>query len=246
MPDWIEAFDWNRLWQPPDERGADEARFIKKALHLRQGHTVLDAPCGTGRIAIHLARAGCIVTGVDLQERFIKHARGQFREAGLKGRFLVMDVREMDMENVFHGISNWFGSFGYFSDEKNLDVLRRYARALRPGGRILIDQINREKVLRHFTPQEHTIGNVSAHYSYDAATQRINARYSVDGLHDPCNTYYERLYTPTQMAGLFEQAGLTVEQMYGSLDAEAFRRSSRRMITVGSKGGQTWAIGSNG
>ena len=68
--EWFENFD-EQLWLKPDDIGQDEARFVKKALRLRKGQSVLDAPCGAGRIAVHLAKAGCRVTGIDLQKNFI-------------------------------------------------------------------------------------------------------------------------------------------------------------------------------
>ena len=44
MQDWFETME-ERLWLLPDEKGEEEARFIKKALLLRKGQAVLDAPC---------------------------------------------------------------------------------------------------------------------------------------------------------------------------------------------------------
>ena len=61
-----------------------------------------------------------------------------------------MDLRSIEFENEFHAIYNWFNSFGYFSDGENAEVVRRFARALRPGGRLLIDHLNRERILRNF------------------------------------------------------------------------------------------------
>ena len=148
-PEWFVTFD-EALWLKGDDTGQDEAQFIKRALRLRKGQSVLDAPCGAGRIAIHLAKAGCLVTGVDLRETFIRRAKLRFRKERTSGSFKVMDLRELNFNGEFHAVFSWFGSFGYFSDAENLELLRRYATALRPGGRLLIDQPNRENILRHF------------------------------------------------------------------------------------------------
>jgi hypothetical protein len=45
--DWVERFE-DRFWLKPDEMGAEEARFVKRALGLRKGRRALDAPCGAG------------------------------------------------------------------------------------------------------------------------------------------------------------------------------------------------------
>ena len=44
---WFETVE-DRVWLPPDAQGEQEALFIRKALHLRKGQRVLDAPCGAG------------------------------------------------------------------------------------------------------------------------------------------------------------------------------------------------------
>ena len=233
MPEWFETLE-NRVWLPPDEEGAEEANFIKMLLRLRKRQTVLDAPCGAGRIAFHLAGAGCSVTGVDLHRPFAERARHRFRRAHLRATFQVMDLREIEFANEFHGIFNWNGSFGYFSDGGNAALIRRYFRALRTGGRLLIEQTNRERVLRTFIPAREDGPIVTRNY-WDRATQRVIGHRTINGVDDPKNTSSVRLYTPAQMRRLLEQAGLIFEDIYDYPDAGTFSRSSRRMVVVGRK-----------
>ena len=42
MDQWFETLE-DRFWLRPDEIGAEEAKFIKRALRLRSGQKVLDA-----------------------------------------------------------------------------------------------------------------------------------------------------------------------------------------------------------
>jgi SAM-dependent methyltransferase len=65
---------------------------------------------------------------------------------GQKLNFLQGDMREMAFDQVFDGLYCWHTSFGYFDDEKNFDVLRRMHRALRVGGILVLDIINRDYV----------------------------------------------------------------------------------------------------
>ena len=232
--EWFKTLD-ERFWLRPDDVGAEEAAFIREALHLRRGRRVLDAPCGAGRIAVHLAKAGCVMTGVDIRETFIKRARARFRKESLSGRFLALDLRELDIDGEFHAIYNWFGSFGYFSDAENADLLRRYARALRPGGRLLIDQPNREFMLRHFRA-EIDEGLFVKRTRWDGASQRVITDRYAQGKADPRNVSSMRLYTPGQMKALLARAGLRIESIYGSLGGEAYGRGSRRMVVVARKG----------
>jgi SAM-dependent methyltransferase len=234
MGEWFEEFA-EGLWLKPDEEGAEEAAFITGALRLQTGDSVLDAPCGAGRIAVHVARHGCAVTGVDLQESFLQRARAMLRNEGLDGRFLQMDLREMAFRDEFDGAHDWFGSFGYFSDEENRHVLERFATALRPGGRLLIDQVNREYVLRNFRATMERPG-LRITNRWNARTQRIEGEWitTADGEEEHSHSSM-RLYTPAQLKRAFEHAGPEVEATYGDFDGSPYRRASRRLIVVGRK-----------
>lgn len=235
MKEWFENFD-DKLWLRPDDSGEDEARFIKKASRLRKGQSVLDAPCGAGRIAVHLANAGCKVTGVEMREKFIRRSRRRFSREKLSGKFYTMDLRKIDFENEFHAIFNWFGSFGYFSDEENLDVLCRFARALRPGGRVLIDQPNRVNLMRHFQGKFEQ-GDITIYNYWDSQQQRIDGAWVVKSAGK--KRRYQmliRLYTLGQFRRLFDKVGLKVEALYGTWSGEPYRRGSKRLVIVGKKG----------
>jgi SAM-dependent methyltransferase len=233
MADWFETME-ERFWLHPDEVGEREAQFILRALHLRHGDALLDAPCGAGRVSIHLARAGCVVTGFDLREAFLRRARRRFRAAGLRGTFRVLDLRRLDAENQFAGILNWAGSFGYFTAAENSLLIAAFVRALRPGGRLLVEQPNREHLLRHLLPRVRK--NSTVYRSrWDEQSQRMMTRRIVAGVEDRRNASSMRLYTPAQMRALFERHGLTVEQLHKSMRFDAYGPSAPRMIIVGRK-----------
>jgi len=231
MAEWFETF-FEDLWLRQGDR-AGEAEFLRKALRLRKGQSVLDAPCGDGGVAVHLARRGIRVTGVDLVPRFIARARRRFARQKLPGEFRVLDMRRIDYEGQFHAAYNWFGSFGYFSDAENLDVLRRLARSLRPGGRLLIDQPNREFILRHFRRRQRR-GDVTTTVSWRPETRRVDAVWSLRraGRTRRCRSSM-RLYTPAEFRRMFDQAGLAVAEMFGSREGGAHHRGSRRLLVVG-------------
>ena len=234
MKDWTQTFAED-LWLGPDEVGAEEARFIYKALRLRKGSRVLDAPCGAGRITIHLAHAGCVVTGLDLMPSFTRRAAARFRKEGVTGRFIAQDIRRMEFDGEFDGVCCWLGGCGYFSEPENRNLIARYARALRNGGRLLVNQINREWLLRHFIVS-HTKGRLTMRNRWNRRAQRVESDWMVnrDGRTEH-NRLSIRLYTPRQMRDLLEEAGLTFERAYGSHHGEPFSRATRRMIVVARK-----------
>ena len=189
---------------------------------------------GAGRIAYHLARLGCVVTGIDLRRQFIVRARQRFRQERLKSDFRVMDLRKLAFRGEFQGIFNWHGSFGYFSEKENAELVRSYARALRRGGRLLIEQVNRERILRNFNPKREE-GHLVVRNRWNRDSQRIEGSWIIEGVDDQKNRSSLRLYTRVQMCVLFKQADLSVEGVYGYPDGGTFSRSSWRMVTVGRK-----------
>lgn len=91
---------------------------------------LLDAGCGTGRIAIELARRGCQVVGVDLDEEMLKQARH-------KAPHLVWqqaDLATMTQARPFDGIVMAGNVMIYLTPGTEAAVLTNLATYLIPGG----------------------------------------------------------------------------------------------------------------
>jgi len=234
MAEWFETFD-KCCWLLDDASGEHDAPFILNTLALKPGDCVLDAPCGAGRISVPLARVGCRVTCIDLQPDHIARAEQRFTDEKLYGEFVVNDMRRLEYHGLFDAVINWGGSFGYFADAVNADVLAHFARALKPGGRLLFELRHREYTLRRFLYSR--VGAVHSQQNrWDAATQRVEGVWTV---HDPAGerTCFSsvRLYTPAQLRRLIEGAGLIWEAIYGGLNGSPLSRLSRRLYVVARK-----------
>src|SRR5262245_22056931 len=93
-----------------------DVALIRKLLRLRRGQSVLDIPCGMGRISIPLAKLGFSVTGVYLISDYLARARREAKRAGTGARWVQSDMRKIAFDSEFDAAFNWFGSFGYFSE----------------------------------------------------------------------------------------------------------------------------------
>ena len=94
------------------------------------GPRVLDAGCGTGRIAIELARRGCQLVGVDLDEEMLKQAR-------TKAPQLVWqqgDLATVTLAGTFDGIVMAGNVMIYLTPGTEAAVLTNLAAQLTPGG----------------------------------------------------------------------------------------------------------------
>jgi SAM-dependent methyltransferase len=110
----------------------DLVDLIVAVLGLRPGDRVLDLACGSGDHARRLARRGMEVVGVDIAPSLIAHCRQRAAKEGLIGvRFEQGDMHELAYEGAFDAVLLLSGSFGFFDDATNQDVLQRMVRALR-------------------------------------------------------------------------------------------------------------------
>ncbi|WP_441289720.1 methyltransferase domain-containing protein [Sorangium sp. KYC3313] len=148
-PWWEELFgdDFLRTLDKIDSKVVRrEVDFIEERLGVEKGAVILDLACGAGGHAIEIASRGYSVVGYDLSLAMLARAADEAQDRGQKLNFLQGDMREMTFEETFDGVYCWSTSFGYFDDEKNADVLARIRRALRPGGMLLLDIVNRDYV----------------------------------------------------------------------------------------------------
>ncbi|MFR9729585.1 class I SAM-dependent methyltransferase [Saccharopolyspora sp. MS10] len=116
------------------------ARFVLDLLdRYGTGKRLLDVGCGTGRDAAHWVRNGCDVTGVDSSTAMIEHARRRCPE----GRFVVQDMRELDLGTDFDVITCLDSAFLYCHTNAELDGFLARCRALvRPGGLLIAEMRN--------------------------------------------------------------------------------------------------------
>ena len=129
-----------------------EAERIWSLLSLQSGTDVLDLACGHGRISNRLAAMGARVTGVDVTPLFLGMARRDAAERGVDVDYVEGDMRTLPWTDRFEAIVSWFTAFGYFDDAENKGVLREVHKALRLGGRFLVELNHKDGLLPHWMP----------------------------------------------------------------------------------------------
>ena len=110
--------------------GGAEA-FVAR-LDIPAGAKVLDVACGTGNLAIPLARQGCIVTGVDIASNLLVQARERAAAEGLTAEFEEGDAEALPYyPESFDAVVTMFGAM--FAPRPEV-VASELARVLKPGG----------------------------------------------------------------------------------------------------------------
>jgi SAM-dependent methyltransferase len=217
-----------------------QAAQIARLLDLKPGLRVLDVPCGHGRIAQRLAALGCRVVGVDQSQLFLEEARRAAAEAGVEVDYRLGDMRKLKFRAEFDRIVNVFTSFGYFDEATDRAVLRSWRRALRDGGRLLIEHQNRDRLA-----QMVLAGGGESHHFVERGDDLMVDRTRIDPARGRALTerilvrngrvrrtrFSIRMFTSTELRDWLLEAGFSAVAAYDP-DGAGFSLQSRRMLTV--------------
>ena len=213
-----------------------EVRSLLQLLRLRRGARILDVPCGFGRHAVELARHGFRVTGVDISPELLARAREAAVAQGVVMEFRHGDMRRLAYQREFDVVLNLFTSFGYFGDRTDLQVLRKFRRALRPKGRLVIDVVHRDWIMRNFLPHDRTrVGKfvVAQDRSFDFRTSVLTACWTArSGRRRWKGTTRLRLYSCHELLERLEQAGFSDVRCCGDLHGGPLTLDSPRLVLI--------------
>lgn len=223
-----------------DEINEKEVEFVEDVLNLIPGQEILDLPCGHGRHSNILAKKGYKVTGIDNNPEFISFAKQNSED--IKVEYFLQDMREVNFDNRFDAVLNLFTSFGFFSDEENLEVLSRMSKSLIKGGRLILETVNRDWALKQ-TKENGLVWLLYPDNKVFLANNKFNifnGRWFSDQIIVENGKSFQqhqdiRLYTYTEINSMFERAGMEITKVFGDNSKTPYSINSRNMIIVAKK-----------
>ena len=123
---------------PTWDVGRPQGALVRLARSGRVVGSVLDAGCGTGENALHLAAQGHPVLGVDFAAAAIERATAKAADRGLPVEFLVADALDLAALGRTFDTALDVGLFHTFSDAERPRYAASLGAALRPGGRVFL------------------------------------------------------------------------------------------------------------
>ena len=229
------------------ERTEHEVDVLVEVLKLKPSDRILDLGCGWGRHLGELRRRGFTkLVGVDVQEAFLEPLEGV--------TLLTGDATDLRFRAEFDAVYCAFNAL--FSDADSApQVLNAVSKALKPGGRFLLDTTNRERLVqadnparswRESTPTRagHTpllrggelpwLLEESRLDLLTGAQRILQRRIFADG-HVEERTLTRFHYTFTELNRLFNAAELTVTDVYGDWQLSPYTAVSPRTMLIARK-----------
>jgi ubiquinone/menaquinone biosynthesis C-methylase UbiE len=170
----------------PWDIGQPQPAIVRLAAEGRFAGTVLDAGCGTGENALHLAALGLAVVGADVAETALAIARRKADERGIAVEFAAADAFHLErLSRTFDTVLDC-GLFHTFDDEERPRYAASLARVTRPTATLHVlcfsdagpdtgpHPISREELRAAFSPGSGW--NLAA-----VAPDRIQTRHHDDG-----------------------------------------------------------------
>jgi SAM-dependent methyltransferase len=241
---WYEKFfegsfaDVQRNFFSEEDTGA-EAELIIRALKLKPGDKVLDAPCGPGRLTMALAEYGCRMTGIDITEPFLDDCRRLAAQRNLEVSLEKCDMRQISYKEEFDAAICMGGSFGYFDDNDNLNYLKCVAGALKPNGQLMMMVHLAESLFPKYRKQDFIkLGEIVVldERSYNLEASRIESRWTIIRKDSTTVEHSSmRIYTFRQLCRMFRCVGFGTYEAYGSVEGEKFEFGSPRAYMVAIK-----------
>lgn len=240
---WFEViFDDDYLRTLPfttQEQTNQEIEFLTDSFNYYPGGHILDVACGYGRQALPLAKRGFQVTGIDLSLPLLLRAAEEAQRQGIAVNFIHTDMREMAFQSQFHGAYCTLTSFGYFDEETNLKLAQAICHSLKPGGRFVLDVINRDYVVADLPSRVWWEGNgcvVLEEVEFNFQTSRLLIHRSIvfnEG-HQVEQDVSLRIYSLHELGKLLRTAGFRVMEISGSMATRGhfFGNASRQILLL--------------
>lgn len=244
----LEDFRDAELYDLRDEGYYDDYPLTEQWARAAGG-PLLDLACGTGRMALRLAKLGYQVTGVDITPEMIARAHQKAAQQALSLDWVTADARTFHLGKQFSFIYMLENAWQFFLTRADQEaLLARVREHLLPEGCFLFETRNptprnlqyprRLEPQRYHTPDGGQLMVADQQY-YDPMSQiqhytNTFAFFGPDGLlqRETIVRVALRYVYPQEMEALLHYNGFKIRTCYGSWQQEPLIATSPAMIYV--------------
>jgi SAM-dependent methyltransferase len=221
------------------------------------GGEVLELGCGTGRILIPAAEAGCTITGLDQSGFMLDRCRAKVHtlapEVQKRVTLVEADMANFSLGRTFALVTVPFRPLQHLvSVEEHLGLLACVHRHLAPGGKLALDVFH-----PHLTTLAEALNLEEIEDTAEVAlpdgrrirrTFRVTAKYRAEQRNDIELIYYVqdpagntarlvqafpmRYFFRFEIEHLLARAGFELQYLFGNFDRSPFTDSSPEMVVI--------------
>ncbi len=185
-------WDPNSEFKPLHDINPLRLNYIDKLVGVK-GKRVIDIGCGGGILAESMAVRGADVTGIDLSEKPLKVAQLHLLETGQKVDYRLVSAEQIAAEQPA-GFDCVCCMEMLEHVPEPISSIRAASQLVKPGGWVFFSTLNRN-------PKSFLFAIVGAEYVLNLLPK---------GTHE-----YKRFITPSELAAMVREAGLTVSGFTG-------------------------------
>lgn len=176
-----------------------------------KGKKVLDIAIGSGLHTVTFAKAGAIVTGIDLTQYAVMQTKKNLEVNNLDNvEILQMDAQNMSFKNNTFSLVNAWGCLMHMPDTEK--AINEIYRVLKPGGQVLAYMYNRDSWpfwFNIFLLRGILLGGL---IRYRGDVDRLTSRYS-DGSHKNGNML-TKFFTKKEIRDTFKRNGFKSVEVF--------------------------------
>lgn len=208
---WFDIF----LNNYPNKRTKKEINFIQKKVPNKNVKKILDLCCGNGRHLLYFQNIYKYVTGIDISNYALEQAKSN---ANKNVTLINMDMRSLKrIKNRFNAIFSLWQSFGYFSKNENISILKNIYNLLLLKGYLFLDIYNLD-FFRKNTGQRIITKDSE---KIIEKSRLIHNRLSVELVYQKGNKsdlFEWELYSPESISEILQNIGFTRIEIYSDFN----------------------------
>lgn len=125
--------------------------FIEAIKTRYEPHSAIDVACGTGSHAVVMSQMGIHAVGADISTAMLQKAQAFARQAGVSVQWINCPMQELSQQinEKFDIVLCLGNSLPHILTQEDIDkTISGFAKALQPGGVLLIQLLNYRKILQ--------------------------------------------------------------------------------------------------
>lgn len=221
--------------------------WIASEFNIGSDTKIADFGCGPGLYAVHLAKRGANVTGIDFSKRSIEYAKEVAAREQLKINYVHHNYLEFETDDRFDLVLMIMCDFCALSPTQRKEILSKFHKILKPRGSVLLDVYSlsafdqKEEVATYEVNMLNGFWSPNKYYGFLNILKYDREKVVLDKYtiveEDRTRTVYNWLqhFEPKELEREFMEAGFSVEGLYSDVAGTPFDRKSSEFAVIAKK-----------